>query len=154
MGSALTAAIDTRRVPGVAGVTYSPSMPKKPSRPLGHIVFPKDGPAYREHELLPTDKDQLELLIARKFVQAMQARFGRTLAEPTRGDRFPDFLTSENGREIWLEVTEVVNPELRGHATTELASVSVEYARSLLTLTIREAPLPAPGHRGVVAPVL
>src|SRR5438046_5895611 len=56
---------------------------------------------------------------------------------PVRGDRWPDFLSQEGERKVWLELVEVVNPELGGRAYRESVPVSVEYARGLLVGTIR-----------------
>src|SRR5437762_10571131 len=106
-------------------------MPKKPSRPIGHIVFPKVGQPSVEREVLPTDKDQLEEVLARKFVDSLRVRFRRDLAMPVRGDRWLDFLSQEGERKVWLELVEVVNPELGGRAYRESVPVSVEYARGL-----------------------
>lgn len=114
-------------------------MPRKPSRPVGHIVFPKSGAPYPVVEALPESKDELERVIAQKFVDALRERFNRELDSPRRGDTWPDFWTHEAGRQIGLEVVEIVNPELaaQGRAYRENLPVDVGRARRLLTEAIR-----------------
>jgi len=114
-------------------------MPKKPSKPLGHIVFPKSGPPSLVSERLPASKHELEQVIIRKFVAALHQRFQRTLAPPTRGTEWPDFWTSEGTARIGIEVVEVVNPDhvAGGEAYRTSLPVSLERAHQLLTETIR-----------------
>jgi hypothetical protein len=115
-------------------------MPKKPSKPLGHFVFPKSGGPARVIEVLPDSKDELEEVITRKFVAALRSRFNRELATPTRGDEWPDFWTAEGNATIGLEVVEVVNPEhvMQGRAYRSNLLVSVDRARELLTEAIQK----------------
>lgn len=113
-------------------------MPKKPSRPRGHIVFPKSGAPYSVVEALPDAKGDLEEVIARKFVEALKKRFDRSLAVPIKQDTWPDFWTAEGTRRIGIEVTEVVNPDhvAGGMAYKANQPVSVARAIELLTLAI------------------
>ena|GEM_PF-4675510 len=59
------------------------------------------------------------------------------LSAPTRGDRWPDFWTTEGSDKVGIEVTEVVN---RDHIAAKVYGVSqpvsVEVARRLLLSTI------------------
>jgi len=113
-------------------------MPSKPSRPIGHVVFPKSGRRYSEVEKLPDSKDELEQVIAQKFIQALRVRFDRQLGVLNRGDRWPDFLTYEVGQEVAIEVVEVVNPDhvAKGLAYRENLPVEITRARRLLIDTI------------------
>src|SRR5436190_15969350 len=86
-------------------------MPKKPSRPLSHIIFPKAGTPSVVSEVLPEPKDDLEAVIVRKFITALEHRFDRHLTNPEKDDPWPDFWTSEGGRPVGIEVVEIVNPE-------------------------------------------
>lgn len=87
-------------------------MPRKPSRPVDLIVFPKGGGKARYVvENLPETKDELEMAIVRKFVVALRERFGRDLAEPERQREWPDFWTLEKQRRVGIEIVEVVNPD-------------------------------------------
>lgn len=107
------------------------------SRPPSHIVLPKHGALVPVAEPLPSQKDDLELVIVRKFVRAVGERFGRTLSAPTRGDRWPDFWTAEGADQVGIEVAEVVNPDhiaAKGYGVPQ--PVSVEVARRLLLGTI------------------
>lgn len=115
-------------------------MPHKPSKPLGHFVFPQNGALSRVVEVLPDSKDELEQVIALKFATALRSRFDRELAVPIRGDEWPDFWTSEGKATIGLEVVEVVNPDhvAQGQAYRSNLPVSVDRARELLTETIQK----------------
>lgn len=87
-------------------------MPRKPSRPIDLIVFPKGGGKARYvAENLPETKDELEKAIVRKFIVALRERFGRDLAEPERRGAWPDFWTLEKQRRVGIEIVEVVNPD-------------------------------------------
>lgn len=108
-------------------------MPKKPSLPVGHVVFPKEGKPYFENEALPDDYRELEHVIACKFTVSMGKRFGRvlkTLVLRNENDNFPDAKTTEGNIEIELEIVEVVN---RDHMKEKMpygtpAPVNVETA--------------------------
>ena len=59
------------------------------------------------------------------------------LSAPTRGDRWPDFWTTEGSDKVGIEVTEVVNQDhiaAKGYGVSQ--PVSVEVARRLLLSTI------------------
>jgi hypothetical protein len=88
-----------------------PEMPKKPSRPVGHIVFPRAGTPFGVSEFLPDRKEDLEATLARKFVESMQSRFGRMLSPPFSDANWPDFWSAENGHRVGVEIVEVVNPD-------------------------------------------
>ncbi len=84
-------------------------LPRKPSSPLGHIVFPKQGKPYRVIEPLPNLAEDLEATITRKFVGAMKRFENRELSIPKRGKQWPDFETKEGETRIGIELVEVIN---------------------------------------------
>lgn len=85
--------------------------PRKPSQPLGHIVFPKRGRPYTVLEPLPESQKELEARIVRKFIGAMRYFEHRELATPVEADLWPDFETREGETKVGIEVVEVVNPD-------------------------------------------
>jgi hypothetical protein len=83
-------------------------------------------------------KEELEEVIAHKFVEALRVRFDRELGVLKRGDAWPDFLTYEVAQKVGIEVVEVVNPDhvAKGLAYRENLSVEITRARRLLIETI------------------
>lgn len=85
--------------------------PRKPSQPLGHIVFPKHGRPHHVVETLPESKEDLEAAVVGKFIGALWHFEGRVLAPPTHTGQWPDFETQEENVRVGIEVVEVVNVE-------------------------------------------
>ena len=83
--------------------------PRKPSSPLGHIVFPGKGKPYQVIETLPDSSDDLESAIVRKFIGALKHFENRELCDLQRGNVWPDFRCKERGQIIGIEIVEVVN---------------------------------------------
>ena len=103
--------------------------PRKPSSPLASIIFPKQGAPSRKVEPLPDSQDDIELVIANKFIAALSQQ-GRILAPPTRNDVWPDIQSSESGRAVGIEMVEVIYPD---HAHKRaLQSKYAEQVASLL----------------------
>jgi len=103
--------------------------PRKPSSPLASIIFPKQGAPSRKVEPLPDSQDDIELVIANKFIAALSQQ-GRILAPPTRNDVWPDIQSSESGRAVGIEMVEVIHPD---HAHKRaLQSKYAEQVASLL----------------------
>ncbi len=88
--------------------------PRKPSSPLGHIVFPKKGRPYPVIETLPDSADDLETVIVEKFTGALKHFEKRELSNLQRGDLWPDFKCKERDEIVGVEVVEVVNREHAG----------------------------------------
>jgi hypothetical protein len=112
--------------------------PRKPSRPLRHILFRKGEPPYAVSERLPETAKELEEAVVRKFIATLAHRERRRLHSLTRSDPWPDFEAQEAGQKIGIEVVEVLHA---GHArkrhTQELYTARVlellGQARSSLT---------------------
>jgi hypothetical protein len=86
---------------------------KKPRRNPAHIVFPKQGPVRRVIEEMPREKGELELRVARQFVNSVRHQ-GVYLNEPRPGPDPPDVVcNTPDGQEIGLELVEIVNEPLR-----------------------------------------
>jgi hypothetical protein len=103
---------------------------RKPSEPLAKLIFrPGGGGTDLVVELLPEEKDDLELAIVTKFIGALQQAHGLVLGTPVRGDTWPDFETIAGTQKIGIEVVEVVEPD---HAL-KIARQS-QYLQELLPL--------------------
>lgn len=85
--------------------------PRKPTQPLGHIVFPRKGRPYTVLDPLPEIADDLELVIVKKFIGALKHFEDRTILDPVRGNPWPDFEAEEDRHRIGIEVVEVLNPD-------------------------------------------
>jgi hypothetical protein len=83
--------------------------PKKPSSPLGHIVFPQKGPVRQVIEPLPADKEELEKTIVDRFAGALSHFEERNLEKIEKGDPWPDFEGREGIARVGIEVVELVN---------------------------------------------
>jgi len=112
--------------------------PPKPSAPIGFANFGKDDSVSIIKESLPADKDELELVVADKFIEALNSRFGRVLNPLEHGDEWPDFWTAEGNTRIALEVVEVIDPEYvkSGLAHKQPRWVPVDYPATLLAKTV------------------
>jgi hypothetical protein len=89
--------------------------PRKPSWPLASLIFPKQGTPYRRVEPLSDNQDDIELVIANKFVTTLNRR-GCALElpqHPPKHDLWPDIQSRERGRTVGIEMVEVIH---RGHA--------------------------------------
>lgn len=103
-------------------------MPKKPSPPIGHVVFRGKGRGTEyvvEH--LCTDKQQLEQQICKKFVECLR-RQGRTVSDPSPDSTGShDAFYTEDGHLVCVELTEVICPRhaeirsLRGQYTDRVS---------------------------------
>lgn len=92
-----------------------PAMPKKPNRPIGSMVFPKSGSPWLKLDQLSTDKDELELEIAERFVSALAYVAGEQYLCKGRAPEPGDILLQdEDGNEIYLQIGEAVDK----HRTT------------------------------------
>lgn len=100
--------------------------PKKPSAPLGHIVFPKKGKPYRVLEPLPASAKDLEAAIVDKFVGALRHFEKRELSNPLPCDPWPDFEAQECKKHYGIEVVEIINPE---HARRR--AIQAQYAQQI-----------------------
>ncbi len=81
---------------------------------LGYVTFSKEGPQKVVTESLPRDKKDLERKIAEKFADALSAFHKRTLHfiernDDPENDPFPDVLARIDGRQIGIELVEVIN---------------------------------------------
>ncbi len=106
--------------------------PKKPSAPLGTIVWPAGGGQPRLiREDLPATKEALEAAIVRKFAGALRDRDGRNLELKDRTDPngWPDFEGVLAGRKIGIEVVEAIAPDYARKRARQN-----EYLRDLLPL--------------------
>ena len=87
----------------------SKKQPRKPSQPLGHIVFPKKGPVRKVIEALPEDKEELEEAVVTKFAGALTHFEGRHIQNITKADPWPDFEGTEGTGTVGIEIVELVN---------------------------------------------
>lgn len=87
----------------------SRKQPRKPSQPLGHIVFPKKGLVRKVIETLPEDKDQLEEAVVKKFAGALAHFEGRHIQDITKSDPWPDFEGTKETGTVGVEIVELVN---------------------------------------------
>ena len=85
--------------------------PKKPSMPLGHIVFPKKGSARKVIEPLLENKGDLERAIVTRFLAALAYFEGRSVTDVEKCDPWPDFEGYENTNVVGIEVVELVNQQ-------------------------------------------
>lgn len=85
--------------------------PKKPSRPLGHIVFPKKGQVRKVIEPLPENKEDLEKAIVSRFVGALADFEGRSITNVKKCEPWPDFEGYEHTNVVGIEVVELVNQQ-------------------------------------------
>jgi len=76
--------------------------PKKPSSPLGHIVFPAKGAVYKVIERLPERKEDLERTIVDRFVGALAHFEGRYIEAITKTDPWPDFEGQESKNQLGI----------------------------------------------------
>ncbi|MGV7224191.1 MAG: hypothetical protein ACQ9MH_22065 [Nitrospinales bacterium] len=67
------------------------NQPKKPSSPLGHIVFPKNGPVRKVIEQLPENKEGLEQVIVNRFAGALSHFYKRHIENIEKKEPWPDF---------------------------------------------------------------
>ncbi len=85
------------------------NQPKKPSSPLGHIVFPKKGPVRKVIEQLPENKEGLEQAIVNRFAGALTHFYKRHIENIEKSDPWPDFEGYEGKDTIGIEIVELVN---------------------------------------------
>ena len=117
-------------------------MPSKPSPDLGHVVLRGKGRrAIPSTEQLPTEKGALEARIVEKFVKVLRRSHRRnlTIIRPLTEDDH-DYLCRENGKDVKIQITEVINPR---HA--ELRGIQQKYAQRI-SASIKEI---APELRGL-----
>lgn len=100
--------------------------PRKPSTPLGHIVFPKKGKPHRVLEPLPGSAKDLEATIIEKFAGALRHFEKRGLSKPLPCDPWPDFEAREGKNHIGIEIVEIINPD---HARKR--ALQGQYARQV-----------------------
>ena len=86
------------------------SQPRKPSRPLGHIVISKKAPVRTVIEPLPENKEELEKTIVTKFAGALAYFHGRHIENIEKTDPWPDFEGHEGRDAIGIEIVELVHP--------------------------------------------
>jgi len=85
------------------------SQPKKPSSPLGHIVFSNKGPVRKVIERLPENKEELENAIVNRFAGALTHFYKRHIENIEKSDPWPDFEGYEGKDTIGIEIVELVN---------------------------------------------
>jgi hypothetical protein len=85
--------------------------PRKPSQPLGAINFGTKGRPTEVIETLPDTQKDLEGVIVRKFIGAMNHFKHRILSLPTLGYEPADYSTREGDERIDIQVVEVLNPD-------------------------------------------
>jgi hypothetical protein len=83
--------------------------PRKPSQPLGHIVFPRKGAVRKVIQTLPEDKNQLEEEVVKKFIGALAHFKGRYIQDISKSDPWPDFEGTEEIGTVGIEIVELVN---------------------------------------------
>lgn len=88
---------------------FAKKKPRKPSQPLGHVIFRKRRRPYAVMERLSLSKEELEATIVKKFIGALKHFEGRSLSLPEKADPWPDFVCEEAGAKIGIEVVEVIN---------------------------------------------
>ncbi|MBI4305859.1 MAG: hypothetical protein HY678_06020 [Chloroflexi bacterium] len=84
------------------------------------------GSARISAEALPSDQEGEELVVVRKFCGALVRRAGRTVEVIERAGDWPDFLASEGGRELGLELGRVRHPD-----AAERRALEQQYAESI-----------------------
>lgn len=94
-------------------------MPKKPTSPAGHWLFPKRGRPYLVAEQLPTDSETLEASVVELFVARLR-HLGHKVMGRARPDDWPDAAIAIGERTVGIELVEVVDSDHRqqvsGHA--------------------------------------
>lgn len=103
--------------------------PQKPNRNPGHIVFPKEGAAYRETEQMPRDQTGIEAVVGAKFVGALRHFHGRELGDLRRGTEPADLECNESGEVVGIQVVEVIDHDWR-----QLLEMRTSYFTSLRQL--------------------
>ena len=83
--------------------------PKKPSSPLGHIIFSKKGHVKKVIEQLPENKEELEQAIVNRFAGALTHFHKRHIENINKSDPWPDFEGYEGKDTIGIEIVEIVN---------------------------------------------
>ncbi|MEX1255896.1 MAG: hypothetical protein WEE64_16315 [Dehalococcoidia bacterium] len=103
------------------------STPRKPSLPLGAIVFSATGKVSKSLEPLPESKLELEGVTVRKFAGALAHFEGRQLSDVHPGQEDGhDYCACEGDRQIEIQVVEVLNSD---HAAKR--ALQQEYTRGI-----------------------
>lgn len=125
--------------------------PRKPSQPLGHVIFPQK---VLVREDLPDFKEELETVIVKKFIGSLKHFAERHLSQPVKSDPWPDFLCKEGEATIGIEVVEVINVDharkrkLQEDYSEHIRQLIADFCPRLSGLTIilndnyQEAPYP------------
>lgn len=83
----------------------SAKKPTYPTRKLQHVTLLGQGRARSVNELLPDDKEAQELVIATKFAETVNQKFGRDIHSLKNAPTpLPDVEAIENGQPIYLEL--------------------------------------------------
>lgn len=102
--------------------------PRRVTPPLAVLSFSKTGSVRKYVEPMPEDQEGLEEVILAKFLSALEERHGRRLKLIRNLSRDcddpPDFLATEGGKSLGIEMTEVVDSSHR-----ELHSARLAYRR-------------------------
>lgn len=138
LGCPTSSAIGRQHV-SQTGIWMSKKIPRKPDRPIGAIIFPKNGPVRKELEHLPREQKPLELIIGQKFVGAI-THFGHGILTDLRfGDEPAHLLcTDAAGHPVGIQVTEMVDEfgaKLNAHRDNYLRALKKSCADMLAKLS-------------------
>ena len=92
----------------------SKKKPLKPNRPIGVLVFPKEGAPYTKSESLPRTQKELELNIGQKLLASIQHTTGQIYQDLRLGDDEPADLVCKNkdGKTVEIQVAELVHLDI------------------------------------------
>lgn len=94
-------------------------MPKKPTSPAGHWVFPKEGAPYLVSDQLPDTAEEIEAYVVERFAERIRALGHDVAVQPRPEGEWPDAALTVDGMTVGVELVEVVDAEHRRHVADE-----------------------------------